>query len=98
MRKPVRKDPGVNPKAHPLIKALALAVYAEGYTHSEVCRVAGVHKDTWQKYRREGRCAQLRNIETIAQVVGLRLTLKPIHEENSDEERKNVKTRRKDRG
>ena len=80
MRTVKRKDIGVGPKAHPLVKAVAVALYAEGIVHEEACRVAGVHKDSWQKWRREGRSPNLDNFEALAQVAGLRLVLKPIYE------------------
>ena len=85
MKKVTRRyaPPQLNKRTHHLVRVLALRLYAENFLVSEACRVAGVHRSNYSSWIHKGSMPDLKTLEALGEVVGLRLVFKPIYEKET---------------
>lgn len=102
MRPPRTVNIKLHSRTHRLVKVIALRMYAEHMIEEDVCKLAGISKDTWFKIKLYGRTPSLPVLEALAQVVGLRLELKPhfedIYGQGKDKSPKQGKLQKLDKG
>lgn len=92
-RSPKRTNLKLHAHAHHLVRVLALALFNESIVADDACKLAGVERNTFSRWKTKGVAPDLKNLEALGQVVGLRLVWKPDYgtEENVNVEQKQTR-------
>jgi hypothetical protein len=75
-RSPKRTNLNLSPKAHPIVRAIALRMFAEKIVERDACRLAGFNGNTFGRWKRATAAPDLFLLEALAEVVGLRIVIK----------------------